>query len=143
MRTSSGMIIYVASLASMSVLTAVWGQSPDPYSLKPVSAIKELYGRFSTGWDEKEVPRLGDKGSIALIKLSSLDSWNDPDEVQKALGMMRDFFSHPEFIENPSDKHPRVTLLLLSWLRCNHNESEILKEIDRTAQYIEEQTKSK
>ncbi|MFZ0429938.1 MAG: hypothetical protein WAO20_17615 [Acidobacteriota bacterium] len=143
MHVFSRVTICVGLVAVLLMPAAVSGQSSDPYSLKVVSAIESHYGTFSTGWDDTELPRLGDKGSIALVKLSSLEKWSDPDQVHKTLGMMRDFFSHPEFVENSSDRQPRVTLIVLSWLRSLHKEPDILREIDRTVQYVEEKTKPK
>lgn len=130
-------------LVMLLMMPSVSGQSNDPYSLKFVSQLMEHYGRFSSGWDEKGLTRLGDKGAIALIKLSSLDSWNDPALVHMAMGIIRDSFSHPELIENPSDRHPRVTNLLLSWLRSLHKDHETRNDIDRTQQFVDERTTPK
>ncbi|MEJ2145346.1 MAG: hypothetical protein P8020_09435 [Acidobacteriota bacterium] len=133
-----------AALAMMLALgPSVLGQSNDPYALRFVSEVLQHYGHFSTGWEDKGLPRLGDKASIALIKLSSLDAWKDPVLVHKALGIIRDSFSHPELIEYPSDRYPSVTTLLLSWLKTIHQEQETIDEINRTEEFVEGQTKPK
>ena len=140
----SSRTILGAALAMMLALgPSVLGQSNDPYALKFVSEVLQHYGHFSTGWEDKGLPRLGDKASIALIKLSSLDAWKDPVLVHKALGIIRDSFSHPELIEYPSDRHPSVTTLLLSWLKTIHQEQETIDEINRTEEFVEGQAKPK
>ncbi|MFZ0430754.1 MAG: hypothetical protein WAO20_21750 [Acidobacteriota bacterium] len=132
-----------ALIALSLIIPALWGQSSDPYSLNLVKGVLQHYGHVSTGWEDKGLPRLGDKGAIALIKLSSLDSWKERDHVRTALGIIRDSFSHPELIEDPSDKRPSVTLLLLAWLKSIHQRNpETLGDIEQTEQFIERQTRS-
>jgi hypothetical protein len=130
-------------LAMALLMPFVSGQSRDPYALALVSEAMEHYGHFSTGWEDKGLPRLGDKGAIALIKLSSLDAWKDVSLVHKSLGIIGEAFSHPELIENPSDRQPHVTHLLLAWLRSIHEDRETRNEIDRTEKFVEQQTRAK
>ena len=143
MRLLSKASLSATLLVLTSITPSMLGQVSDPYSLNLVEGVMKHYGHLSTGWEDKGLPRLGDKGAIALIKLSSLDSWKDRGHVRMALGIIRDAFSRPELIEDPSDKHPSVSVLLLAWLKSIHQKDpETLGDIEQTRQFVEGQTKS-
>jgi hypothetical protein len=89
---------------------------PDPYSISLVQRALSLHSiGVRNSIVEKNIPRCGDKASIALVKLDT--DFSNPKTVRLALALIRDAFSRPQAISTEVDKQPRVTLLLLNYLR--------------------------
>lgn len=136
-------------LLLVSVLFAIplAGQTSldDPYSLQFVrnnldTALK-MPGA-SLGSVTKDFQRLGDGVSIALIKILSQTDLKDPRTVRAFLPLIRQSFSYLPIVSVPANREPRVTSLLLEYLRQNVDDAESQREIDTTAQYVVHQSSS-
>jgi hypothetical protein len=94
----------------------------------------------ATGTGEKHLNRLGDRVSIALIKILNEKDLSNPEEVRKILPLIRGAFVAPQIITIPEAKNPAVTLLLLSHLEITAQDGVLRKEIADLRAFIEERT---
>jgi hypothetical protein len=93
-----------------------------------------------TGFSEKQVNRLGDRVSIALIKILNEQDMRNPQKIREILPLIRTAFLAPQIIAAPEDKKPAVTLLLLNYLETNVQDGLLKKEIVDLADFIKEKT---
>jgi hypothetical protein len=94
----------------------------------------------ATGFGEKQVNRLGDRVSIALIKILNEEDLRNPEEVRKILPLIRAAFVAPQIITVPEDKKPAVTLLLLNYLETTVQDGILKKEILDLKDFVREKT---
>jgi hypothetical protein len=84
--------------------------------------VKESVRRVTTdhgysGWDEKRFNRAGDLTSVAILQTVSDAQMTSPDVLSDVLNIIREAFACPaRCVPTPSDREPRVTLLLLEHL---------------------------
>lgn len=91
----------------------------DPYSLNLVRfALKTRSGsRFLIdGSTQKHIHRLGDRVSVAILKIVPEEELRTPQMITKLLLIIGDAFAYPYSISAEADKKPEVTLLLLRHL---------------------------
>lgn len=118
------------------LLTASEVKEDDPYSITIVKALLKQPPGFSSGISEKQTSRLGDRISIALLKIHSEKELKDPDRIRKFLPLIEECFQYPNLISIPEDQKPRVTLVLLRVLRMDARDENLKKEILRTEKSI-------
>jgi len=113
----------------------------DDYSTPTIVWFMKLRQGISIGaLDERDVPRLGDAASIALLKLYSEEELLQPKTLQRALQGIRESFSSTCSTKLPSDKAPRVTVFLLEDLARQTKDYQSKVQILDTLTYVKQQT---
>lgn len=135
----------IAILLSCLVIcgSATLGQqsASDPYS---VAVVKDAMDRLSSGiifgWDERNIPSLGDGCAIAILKIV-----DEPDlaQVKTVRGILRTIhlaFSRPEWIKIKEDRKPKITLFLLNYLKVKIHDPEMQSKIEETTDFVRQQS---
>lgn len=113
----------------------------DTYSINTVKfLIKERNLGLESGFGSKSKHRLGDKISIALMKIFSENDFRDTQKVKLLLPLIQSCFDYPGLIEVPEDKKPKVTLVFLSYLESLATDSLMKREINETINIVKEKT---
>jgi hypothetical protein len=115
----------------------------DPHGLKIVRNALQLRtgGRqHIRSQNQKQLNRLGDQLSIALLKILNETDFADPALTLDLLPIVRDSFQYPQFITRVEDRVPSVTLFLLNFLKENSSDVAIKAEIQRTIDFVKQQT---
>jgi hypothetical protein len=94
----------------------------------------------ATGFGEKQLNRLGDRVSVALVKILSEEDMKNAQEIRKILPLIRGAFLAPQIITIPEDRKPAVTLLLLSKLEATAQDEILKKEILDLKDFVREKT---
>jgi hypothetical protein len=89
---------------------------------------------------EKNIPRLGDRVSIALLKIFTGPELSNPETIRAVLPLLQQSFSEPQVISRDADKKPQVTLFLLNYLQQNAADKQTQQEIEKTIRFIREKT---
>src|SRR5713101_7279002 len=97
-------------LAISVILTTPEAKEDDPYSVTVVKDLLKQPSGFSSSFSEKQVYRLGDRVSIALLKIHSENELKDPNRIRKFLPLIEEAFRIPNLISIREDQKPRVTL---------------------------------
>src|SRR5262245_36212790 len=109
----------------------------DDYSVKAVKRVLEQPAGFSASFLEKQANRLGDRASIAVLKIFEVQELTNPETVRKILPLIHDAFVAPGIISRREDRKPRVTLFLLTYLEEHEvNAPDLLREISQTADFV-------
>jgi hypothetical protein len=116
--------------------TAVGAATEDPYSMQLVESVLRLPSGVSTASLDKQVHRLGDSVSIALIKLYSERELTNPRAVRRYLPLIKESFAHPELIALTQDKDPMVTIFLLNYLRRRVERQELREQISQVLRFV-------
>jgi hypothetical protein len=106
----------------------------DPYWLNRIStALDGLKMGEVSSWSMKALYWNGDGVSIAVLKIvnGSELSAADPNLVGAYLTMIQYAFSQPELISLAENKDPRVTLVLLDYLRTRVKDPQLLDRIEQ------------
>jgi hypothetical protein len=136
-------------LVSVSVLGQVKGSvvgqvdETDPYGVNTVEASLQTRSNgqgLILSITEKRLVRLGDRVSIALLKMSDSRDLSDAQRVRDFLPIVRDAFLHPELITFEADRKPQVTLFLLDYLRRNVPDSQVQSDIQQTVEFVKSKT---
>ena len=85
---------------------------------------------ISEGTRDKEIRRSGDNAAIAVARFIADKPITDK-EVDSALYIFDQAFSHPEWIDDPSYRKPRVTLLLLRYFALTIHSTELRTRIEQ------------
>jgi hypothetical protein len=123
----------------------VRGQSEEPsdYSIATVKFALRLQ---STGQHVvfsptlRQIAKLGDGVSIALLKIFGEQDLANPDTVMSFLPIIRDAFQQPQSIALDADKEPKITLFVLSYLKSRVSDPATLKEIQETVEFVQTKT---
>lgn len=118
-------------------------ESRDPYSIAVVKNILHQPSKLNSGFSEKQLNRLGDKVSIAILKIFSDEELKEPENIRAILALIRHAFDAPEVISIESDKHPRVTLMLLRFLESGSADEAVRVEVSGIIQFVQERTGKK
>ena len=116
-------------------------QDEDIYSIRLVKeSVKnpELALGFSV--TEKHINWLGDRVSIALLKIYDEDGLKDPQNIRKYLPIVRAAFVAPRIVRLPEDRKPKVTIFLLTYLEGKVTDANLKSQISDAIRYIKEQT---
>jgi hypothetical protein len=114
----------------------------DPYSTRVVQFELKMRAdrvKFINAATQKQLHRLGDGVSIALIKILGEKDLVDPKKVKSFLPMIQEAFAYPDLIIKEMDKKPTVTIVLLKYLVQNVTDSDAQKEIQETMALIQGQ----
>jgi hypothetical protein len=133
--------LYVFMLVGSGIVLA--GQQPiaDPYELVPVrSAMDRLSLGIGFGGDAKALPRLGDRCSIAILKIMDQRDLSNPKKAAVIASMIHWAFAFPESITNAADKDPKVSLFLLDYLLEKVPDAEVQRRIRETIEFVKVQT---
>jgi hypothetical protein len=90
-------------------------QTSSDYSVEEVKQLLKQPHGFSSSFSEKQNQRLGDRVSIALIKMFTPEELANPENVKRFLPLIVEAFQSPA-VAPPNDREPRVTELLLKFL---------------------------
>lgn len=112
----------------------------DTYSIHLVKNLLQYPAQLGAGFSEKQVNRLGDRVSIALLKILDEKSLSNPQQIRKFLPLIRTAFLAPEIIAIAEDKKPAVTLFLLRYLEVNVQDGNLKNEIIQLMGSIKEKT---
>ncbi|HLK08794.1 MAG TPA: hypothetical protein VKV30_12645 [Candidatus Angelobacter sp.] len=100
----------------------------------------------STEWAgivEKQVDRSGDAVAIGIARTLTPKEMLEPNWLDRILPLIRHSFRNPDFIVVKEDREPRVTLVLLSYLKAEITDENERKRVIDTLQFILQQTQSK
>jgi serine/threonine-protein kinase RIO1 len=88
-------------------------------------------------WTQKRLQVLGDRVSIAVIKILKPADFDDPQVVRDVLPIIRDSFSEPQLISSDVDKEPKVTLVLLGYLHQRMDSHiEAQRDIEEVTRFV-------
>jgi hypothetical protein len=119
---------------------------PDgPYGIPAVR--RALDDRFPPGYGfygitEKHVNRLGDRASIALIKLLDDEDLKHSEKVIRVLQIIRHSFLYPKMITMEDDRRPKFTLIFLEHLDAVLQDPALKREVSEVRKFVTEQTAS-
>ncbi|HEY2168275.1 MAG TPA: hypothetical protein VGJ30_01515 [Candidatus Angelobacter sp.] len=130
-------ILIVAIFAMPAVACAV--QADNNYSIEEVKALLSQPPGFSSSFSEKQAGRLGDRVSIALMKIYQEDELIKPDNVKRYLPVIGDAFRNPSLI-SAEDRTPRVTIVLLKFLMAQVHDRRLKDAIAQTERAIRDKT---
>ena len=114
-------------------------QNNDYYSVNFVDNLLRQSGDFKLSVTEKQLNRLGDRISIALLKILDEKELRDPKKLRKILPLIRDAFVKPEIVSIPEDRKPKITLFLLGHLG-NVSDPVIQEQLIQITKFVKEQT---
>lgn len=112
----------------------------DIYSIQLVKDLLNYPAQIGAGFSEKQVNRLGDRVSIALLKILDEQDLRNPQQMRKFLPLIRSAFLAPQIITIAEDKKPAVTLFLLGYLEANVQDGNLKNEIAQLMRSIKETT---
>jgi hypothetical protein len=87
----------------------------------------------------KGLSRLGDAVAIALVKVMNLEDLLKPNVVRELLPIIQQAFIDVDIVKEPSDRQPKVTLLLLSHLRQCVPDEDVRAKIRTTIEFVRQQ----
>jgi hypothetical protein len=99
----------------------------------------------STEWVgiiEKQVDRAGDKVAIGIARVLTPQEMLEPQWLDRILPLIRHSFRNPQLIVSKEDREPRVTMVLLSYLRAETSDESVRKRVVETQAFILEQTRN-
>ena len=114
----------------------------DPYSLAIVNFELQMRSgkRVIHGFSQKRLPELGDRVSVALLKLLPVQRLSDLETIRTFLPIIRDAFAETRFVSVKADKRPQVTLFLLDYLQQRIIDDQIQLDIQQTIEFVKEKT---
>jgi hypothetical protein len=118
-------------------------EDQDPYSIATVKfEIRMRSGDVSVrhGFTQRQLARLGDGISVALIKILDEQQMLDLGTLGAVLPMIREAFSQPALITINANKQPQITLLLLDRIRQKVSDRRTLEQIGETITFVKEHT---
>ena len=117
------------------------GEVHDHYSLRAVqNAVSQYKDGVHLDYTDKQIDRLGDRVSIALLKLYDEAQLNDPETVRSYLPVILEAFRYPQLIAIPEDKEPRVTDYLLRHAEREVRDPALKREISDARKAIHDLT---
>jgi hypothetical protein len=117
-----------------------WQSNNDTHTVR--LALEQPW-EIRSGVVEKQINRMGDGVSIAIIRTLDEHELADPDNIRKILPMIRMAFAVPEIIAKQDDRVPPVTLLLLDYLESKTQDYALRSEIEDVIQFVKGQTSLK
>jgi hypothetical protein len=105
------------------------------------SVRRVVTSHIYTGWDEKAFNRSGDLVSLALVQTLTDKEMISPKTLEEVLSILRAAFAcTSRCVTAPSDREPRIALLLLEHLHNNASEK-MQTNIDETKKFIIQQAR--
>jgi hypothetical protein len=132
-------------LLSVPLLTLLGSaqDEQDPYAITIVKfelQMRSGQSKMVHGFSQKQIFRLGDSVSIALLKILDDEQMLDPRNIAASMTMIRDAFSRPDLISIEVNKKPQVTLLLLNHIRGMISDPQMSTDLDQTVKFVKEHT---
>jgi hypothetical protein len=121
-----------AGLLFLGVIPNFGGTDEDSYSAREVAEVLKMPSGFSSGISEKIVERLGDRVSIALLKIYTEDELTDANTFRRFLPLIEDAFRFRDLISIPEDRRPRVTVIFLEFLQMRTANAALKSDIMKT-----------
>lgn len=88
------------------------------------------------GWDEKKLVRAGDLVSLAILQTVSDSQMTAPATLKGLLYIIRQgFFCPSRCVAVPSDRQPKITMLLLEHLH-NNTSGNAQSDVDETREFV-------
>jgi hypothetical protein len=122
-RWISSLLVAVAMMVSQQVSDS----RTDPYWTGLVKSALEYFKHGGFGFDEKKfmisssgspsLPQMGDRVSIALLKIFSPEEMIQTENANACLNAVRSAFVDRKSVSEPSDQEPKVTFCILEYLR--------------------------
>ena|ERR1700733_7470413 len=104
-------------------------------------AVRQAWAHARNGYTstvQKELGRLGDASAIALMKIIGGRPLEETD-VDPILLIVALSYSDPRIVETESDRQPRATLFLLSYLVQVATDAKLKEKIGGTQEYVRDQ----
>jgi hypothetical protein len=98
--------------------------------------------KYISSHTNKQLSRLGDTVSVALVKLLYPSALLDTLNLEAVLSTLKIAFAYPDLIERPEDRQPQVALLLLDYLRANIAEPSLANRVLDTQAFLKLRLKS-
>jgi hypothetical protein len=126
-----------------------YGQNPpisvqeateDDYSIPTVTTLMKQTTGLGSSFAEKQVNRLGDRVSIALLKILDEADFKDSQKVKSILSLIRASFLHPGLIKYQEDRNPKVTLFVLRKIESDIEDAKLKSDITELIEFIREKT---
>ncbi len=130
---SSVILLFCVPIAS--------AQDCKPDGSASFAQLKNSIRRFTTshgysGWDEGDWNRSGDLASVAIVQSLPDNQMASPQTLREVLLVLHEAFACPSrCVTAPSDRHPRISLLLLEHLQ-NRSSGKMQSEIEETKEFI-------
>jgi hypothetical protein len=116
-------------------------QDEDIYSIRLVKeSVKNPDLALGFSVTEKHINWLGDRVSIALLKIYDADGLKDPQNIRNYLPIVRAAFVAPRIVRLAEDRKPKVTMFLLTYLEREITDVNLKAQISDAIKYIGEQT---
>src|ERR1041385_3557107 len=107
-------VICCVLLLCSSALAQDKEQNEDAYSIRLVKeSVKNPDLALGVSFTEKHINWLGDRVSIALLKIYDVDGLKDPKNITNYLPIVRAAFVAPRIVRLEEDRKPKVTIFLL------------------------------
>ena len=105
--------------------------------------VKDAVRRVTTshmiqGWDDKTFNRSGDLVTLAIVQSLSDDEMTSSQTLEEVLLILRDAYACARCVTPPSDRQPRIALLLLEHLH-NKTRGKMQASVDETKDFIIQQ----
>lgn len=139
MRVRCGILYLVLILLGSDMVGSVGAQN-ETYDVPLVRGL--LQQPEGLGWSgmDKQVNRLGDRISIALLKILEEKDFQNPQTIRNMLQLIRHSFLFPKLISIPADREPKVTIFLLMHLRNEVKDFALKEEIAKVVEFVKAQT---
>ena len=126
-------------LSSAMTQTAA-AQNDETYDIPLIKGL--LQHPEGLGWSlyDKQLDRLGDRVSIALLKALGEEELKNPQKIRTSLLLIRKSFSFPTLISITEDKKPKVTLFLLKHWEGEAKDPELKGEISELINFVKDKT---
>jgi hypothetical protein len=141
-------VLRVVFSAALGIVPYVFSQTSsiaqkdrDP-SVHTVEALLQQPSGFSSGFSEKQSDKLGDRVSIALLKIFKNSELEDAENIRRFLPIIRSAFLYPALVPSQFRK-PKVTITLLARLEGKVTDVELKHEISEVRSFVIEQTRPK
>ena len=132
--------LFLACCAILAFTATLGGQDDtNDYSIATVKFVLKMRSggqRVIFSPTQRQLARLGDGVSIALLKLLGDQDLTNPNTVKGFLPVIRDAFDQPQSIEVNVDKQPRITMFLLNYLQRNVSDPDVQKEVQQTIDFV-------
>src|SRR5438034_248759 len=123
------------------------GALPDdvngPYGIPAVKRALEDQFPPPGAWygvTEKHLNRLGDRASIALIKLLDDQDLKHSEKVIRVLQIIRHSFLYPKMITMEDDRKPKFTMILLEHMEALLTDPDLKREASAVKTFVKNQT---
>jgi hypothetical protein len=138
-----GACLLLAFSSAIRAQNALPDDPDGPYGIPTVKRTLDSQFPPPFGWyaaTEKPLNRLGDRASIALIKLLDDGDFKKSDKVTRALQIIRHSFLHPKLISMEDDRKPKFTLILLEHLDAVLQDPALKREVSEVRRFVVAQT---